>query len=205
MDKEQIINIIKSNPNLSFDEMKKQALESGMTAELFEVAWNETRGAVSESTIGTASTKIDLQKKSIGGVIVLTMITLGIYIPIWLFKQKDGLNNLNSKMKIGNTIIIITLLLQIAYILSITLPSFFITTEDMLKMIGGLSDYSIWVKLQTYSFYIGLFAGIAILKVVFDIRSMINSHFNTKLSWAGTFFFNIFYLQYKINHLVISE
>jgi len=198
MDKEQIVNTIKSNPNLSFEEIKKQALEAGMTAELFEEAWNEAKGGASEPVASTPPAEADLEKKSVIGMIILTIITLGIYIPIWLFKRREKLNSLNSKMKAGKTVIFIILVLQIIGIIIIFAP-FFLTHEN-------LSDVSMtFKKFENYQSWVSFFAALAVLKASFDIRSIIRDHFNTQLSGAGTFFFTIFYLQYKINQLTQSE
>jgi len=44
MNKEQILNIIKENPQMSYEDLKKQATGIGVPMDLFEEAWGEFSG-----------------------------------------------------------------------------------------------------------------------------------------------------------------
>ena len=130
-----------------------------------------------------------LQKKNVLLMILLAIITYGIYIPFWFLNSKGAFNNLNSKEKISNGPIIFVLVI---YIISaiLLIPSILFMETEIGVMIGGIDSV------------INLVGGIAILIMSFKVRRIMNEHFKTNLSGVATFFFSFFYLQYKINRFL---
>lgn len=47
MNKQDILNIIKENPQMSYDKLKSQAITIGLPMDLFEEAWKEFSGGIS--------------------------------------------------------------------------------------------------------------------------------------------------------------
>jgi hypothetical protein len=127
-----------------------------------------------------------LQKKSVLLMIFLTIITYGIYIPVWFLNRKNAFNNLNSKEKISKGPIIFVLVLFIISAI-ILIPSILFTGTEIGAMIDMVDSA------------INLVGGITMLVVAFKVRRIMNEHYKTNLSVAATFFFSFYYLQYKIN------
>jgi hypothetical protein len=74
MEKQQIVDLIKQNPQMSYEEMKAQAESAKVPLDMFEDAWNETRGKKKGK---------GKRLKIIGSIIILTLILFFIgVIPI---------------------------------------------------------------------------------------------------------------------------
>jgi H+/Cl- antiporter ClcA len=131
----------------------------------------------------------NLQKKNILVMILLVMVTYGIYIPIWFMKQRNAINNLKSKEKIPNGPIIFVLVI---FILSaiMFIPSIIYENTS----IGNTID---WIDSA-----INIIGGLTIIVISFKIKKILNEHYNAQLSGLGTFFLTLFYLQYKINQFL---
>ena len=133
-----------------------------------------------------------LQKKNILFMILLTIITYGIYIPVWFLNRKDAFNNLNSKEKISNgTIIFVLVIFIISAILLI--PSILFMETEIGAMIDGID------------FIINLVGIILILEIAFKVRRIMNDHYNTNLSGIATALLSYLYFQYKINNFLDNK
>jgi hypothetical protein len=130
-------------------------------------------------------------------MILMTVITGEIYWAIWFLTRKDAINSLQSREKLGNGISVFVLVA-----ISITLVAAFIS--------GGLEvagEMEMAENLDAFSGLLDLVTGITMLVQCFKVRRILKEHFNVYLrrgvqfSGAATFFFGIFYLQYKINNL----
>jgi len=132
--------------------------------------------------------KPQLQKENIIILILLTFLTFSWYIPAWLWRQREAINNLKSETKIKNGIFLVLLVLFfISVLLIIIYPE-----EGFINVVSRIY---------------GLVFAIIILIISFEIRKIFNDHFskylglNVNFSGILTFFFTIFYLQYKINRI----
>jgi GYF domain 2/Domain of unknown function (DUF4234) len=120
-----------------------------------------------------------LKKTNVLLMIFLTIITAGIYQAIWFLRRRDAINSLQSKEKLNTGVFVFVIVL---YSISLGLL---------------LADVN--------AHLLDCIAGITLLVQCFKTRRILNEHFNTYLkrdmSFSGiaTFFFTIFYLQYKIN------
>lgn len=139
-----------------------------------------------------------LRKKSVLLIILLTLITYGIYQPIWFLKQKNAINNLKSKEKLTNTLFILVIILYAvsALFLFIYLFPYDTTSPLVIELIDNL---------------INLTGAIIILVMSFKVRRILHQYFNVvlkrniKFSKIYTFLFGIYYLQYKINRIVSQK
>jgi len=127
-----------------------------------------------------------LEKKSVLLLIVLIIVTLGIYVPIWFGKLKKTLDGFKTKQKANGNLINFLLVLSILEVV-IIIPSVFSPSLDLVSSILNLTS------------------SIIVLVLAFQFKNILNEYFNKiqnkNVSFSGiaTFFFTIFYLQYKIN------
>jgi len=133
-----------------------------------------------------------LQKKNVLLVILCVLITYGIYIPVWFLNRKDTFNDLNSKEKLSNGPIIFLLIIFILSAIMLIPSILFIETEPGI-MIDALNRI------------ITLVGGIIILVLSFKVRKILSEHYKTNLLGVTTFFFTLFYLQYKINQFLENK
>lgn len=145
--------------------------------------------------IKASENNTELKKGSIIGLILLTVITLGLYIPFWYLKQLKGINHLHSPEKLSKNTFVVILILSVA-----TLAASF--SPVVLKVLGYRStaeDVEMIVKL------INLIPGFMLLFQIFKVRRIFIDHFNDYLKkdiWVSgllAFLFHIFYFQYLIN------
>jgi hypothetical protein len=120
------------------------------------------------------------ERRSVPLLILLTVITLGIYPSVWIVRRRRFLDSLDSTEKLGGLA---------AAPLVATLVSF------VLGFVGLPPEIDRAVSL-------GL--GAVSIITAFRIAKILRSDFARtgrplKVSGVGTFFFNALYLQYKIN------
>ncbi len=138
----------------------------------------------------------DLIKMNVLNVIFLTWITLGLYFPIWILKRKKPLENLHSNEKIGTgapvTVIVFFSLAILFYFMS------GFTKHDDISVSNGF---------ETLGCVSNAIGGFTQLFLNFKCRRILVDHFNDYLqkdirfSKVATFFFGVYYLQYKINRI----
>lgn len=140
---------------------------------------------------------INCIKNSVIKLIILTFVTFTVYYPIWFLKVRTKINNLKSYKKIGSFIPIIVLILTAIYMILAFLEGF---TEGFGPNIFHIEYLSI---ISDYLGYVLIAGDIALLIQCFKIRTILLDHYGDRISISimATFFFQIFYLQYKINKL----
>ena len=136
-----------------------------------------------------------MKRSSVIAVVLLSLLTGGLYTGLWYLRRRKSLNSLDSASKLGVTRPVILLILTTAYLV---LPP-----DSTARTIAAFA-----VVLTN-------------LAMAFTVRWMIIDHLRTLITAvlpqsAGlqaqyspssvlTFFLNIFYLQYKINELVAAS
>jgi hypothetical protein len=136
-----------------------------------------------------------LKKTHLALVIPLTLITLGLYIPIWFLRRRAAFNALESSTKIGIAGPLLLGGAQLAF-LSIAV----LKPQAIQGLAGDLGRLAI---------------GIGMIALSFGVRRILLDHFETRVrrelpgssslqtltdvSGIWTFFFQIWYLQHKIN------
>ena len=145
-------------------------------------------------------------RKSVIVLIILNILTLGIYFPIWAYKHRNWMNSLNSKLKLKKSVIIAALILIIVNVLIVV--SSLVAAYILFNTNGAsqiyyfiLSNESLLEGIEVGQDLLSFILALLSLNIVFDMRSILNKHFNTKISFLGTLFFSLFYIQYKINEL----
>lgn len=121
------------------------------------------------------------------GVVGLCIITLGIYSLYWLYSRTNQINNLTDN-KIGKTFVLVTTVLYLAS-----------TVISYLPFVGVINT-----TLLMASPFVSFAAMVLYVVWAFKIRNRLNQVTNSagQITWCGpilTFFFTIFYLNYKIN------
>jgi len=122
-------------------------------------------------------------------MVIFTIFSLGIYLPIWFLKQKNVLNNLNLKNKLNSWPFIVVLIIFTISLVLFGFQVYFVETQvgKIIDEIDSLIRFCGWIIILVMSFKVG---------------KMLSEYFNKDLSRAGIFFFSVFYLQYKINEFI---
>lgn len=120
--------------------------------------------------------------------ILLSLVTLGIYIPYWFLSRRDLFNSFNSKEKVSYSLPLFVLILY--SFSAIMLVATFL--QFLSEPVAAIYQYC-----DTIISYLGI---VITLLLSFRVRAILNDYFDHKeVSAVLTFFFNIWYLQYKIN------
>jgi len=133
----------------------------------------------------------NLPKMNVFLLIIITFVTLAIFMPIWFLRRKDWLNHLSATNKLGSGLAIFVLVIY-----SIAAILLFVPLE-----------YGTWEAIDDLITLVGV---VCIEILAFQVRRILIQHYDENLgmnigfSGAGTFFFTIWYLQYKMNRLPIS-
>lgn len=130
-----------------------------------------------------------LQKQSIFLLLIISILTFGIYIPIWFLNRVEAFNNLHSRTKLSEFPLIIVLVLFISSMM-LTISVIFSLNFSMFLMADGIN------------MVINLVGGFIILIYSFSVRSILEDQYDTSVSAIFTLLFSVFYLQYKINKLI---
>ena len=148
-----------------------------------------------------------LKRRRVVAMILLMIVTFGLYYPIWFFRRRAGLNRLNSPRKLP----LWPLVVYSGYFLVEFVVGFISASTPLEETLGGTGmNLLIVVRL-----------GVSILMWVqcFAIKDMLEDHvssqpddgspvmFAERVSFSGllTFFFTIFYLQHLINRHVAGS
>jgi hypothetical protein len=148
-----------------------------------------------EAAMGQAAA--GLPKMSVPRLVILSLITFGIYVPVWFLKLRGPLNNMQSNEKIGKGINVAAIAAGCIGLLLGFVSGVIEAGGDILTAKG----------IDLISAIFNLIMGIAVLNQSFAVRRILLEHFNThlqrgiKISGVGTFCFACFYLQAKINEL----
>jgi hypothetical protein len=147
-----------------------------------------------------------LKRRSVLLMIIFTIVSFGLYIPIWFFRRRAALNGLNSPRKVLlNPLVLFTSVNVINLIVAIAASPG--TPEEMIGPIARILDL------------IQLVAGVLMLWQCFVIKDILQDHLTpvhengvplfaserVTLSGILTFFFSIFYLQHIINRDIVGS
>jgi len=129
-------------------------------------------------------------------VVLLEIITLGIYTLVWLMRRREAINKLNSGNKISEGVLIAIACFMAASLMFGIISGFGVFDPDMNRLFEGLSNIA------------GLFSGIGSIVMAFKYRKILRDHCSEIrpdvnlegfASGLWTFLFGIIYLQHKIN------
>jgi len=139
-------------------------------------------------------------------MIVLTIVTLGLYYPIWFFRRRGALNGLNSPRKLR--------LWPLTTFCAVTVVDFVVAIVSS----PAPPAQTIGAAATTVLGLVRLAVGILMVVQCFITKDILEDHLagpeddvshslfveRVKLSGLLTFFFQIFYLQYVINRYVAA-
>lgn len=146
-----------------------------------------------EAPKGNGERLLKLKKGNVFFAILLTIISLGIYVPYWFIKRQEAFNQLDSEKKFSKRGLIILFIL-------------FASTEAL----GFLFPIHLNPNLPFHVLVIHLVhlgCWIFIIILALRARRILLDHMGThyrvvsKISGVLTFLFYIYYLQYKINRI----
>jgi hypothetical protein len=145
-----------------------------------------------------------MKRRNIALMVLLSVITSGIYNAIWFLLRRDDLNKLNANEKLGTVpFVLLAALLGILFVLNViraTAPS---AIADIVWSLGQIAAAIVlWVQsfkarriLEAH-----LQESLRELSDQPDLR-----HSESALSGVAVFFLTIFYLQYVINKRIASR
>jgi hypothetical protein len=175
----------------------------GLEADMSDV---ETHNPYAPPTAHVASpADTGLKRRSVWLMVLLIVITLGFYYPVWFLRRRQGLNRLNSPRKLP--------LWPMALF-----AVYFVVVFLMGLVTGATPDQTFGAGAGLLIRLVELAVGIMMIIQCFRIKDIIEDHTQgpddaprdelftppVKLSGLMTFFFSIFYLQYAINKYVIG-
>ncbi|HEU5256837.1 MAG TPA: hypothetical protein VFU28_12650 [Vicinamibacterales bacterium] len=153
---------------------------------------DERRGSSPSADLQTATPQLPLRRSRVINLVFISLGTAGIYIPFWYLRRRKRLDALHSPIKLG---LRTPVALVGVYALALVMPYRSLSQEVMLVA-----------------------AGVVNLSLAFKVRSMLTDHLDEKItavlphgasvraqftpSSVLTFFFSIYYLQYKINRFL---
>jgi len=115
---------------------------------------------------------------------VLTFVTLGFYPSIWLLRRRPFLDRQDADTQLGTLLPIVTIVLSAVSIIVVFGGQEAAGLSRLFSLAGGITaliaNFRVLAILRTVSSRTGRFLG---------------------FSTMGTFFFGIYYLQYKINQM----
>ncbi len=144
----------------------------------------------------------DIKKTPVILTIFFAIITAGIYFPCWFLTRRDKINELHSDEKLVKGVFIFGIV-----VFSISLFLMFVSgfLEGMAESLGSVEFLAMAELIDAIDSLLSLAVAIILLVQCFKVRRIFRNHFNEHLGrniyFSGllTFFFQIHYLQYKIN------
>ncbi|MCZ6770160.1 MAG: DUF4234 domain-containing protein [Acidobacteria bacterium] len=144
----------------------------------------------------------DIKKTPVILIIVFIFITAGIYYPCWFLTRLEQINELDSDEKLGKGVFIFGIVL---FSISLFLALISGVLEGVAEGLGDADFLAMALGVDAIDSVLSLVVGITLLVQCFKVRRIFRNHFKEHLGrnilfsgWA-TFFFQIGYLQYKIN------
>ncbi len=179
----------------------------------FDLQWmmahlddNETT-PLSTQALPSAEGSDRLEESSISAMVLLTLITGGIYVPIWFLIRRKAINSLRSSDK-----------LQSAWLCFALLGYAHTILVGLVKNLNWGSWANVGYLLTIVRPPLLLLSAIIVIVSCFKVRSILLDHLapreqsmfsagarlqqDDEISSLATFFLGIFYLQYKINRLI---
>ncbi|MGE5327125.1 MAG: DUF4234 domain-containing protein, partial [Deltaproteobacteria bacterium] len=165
--------------------------------------------------VGQSVPAMSLERKSVLLVVLLSVVTFGLYYPYWFIRSKSGINSLNSHQKMnliipGFVFFVWLARFALAFVWGALRGSQALPQSGFLaSVLSGLSEFDSVVTLA---------GGILLLIQCFKVKAILEEHMSvpisgplagslsliqrTSFSAVATFFLGIYYLQYKINEIV---
>jgi hypothetical protein len=160
-----------------------------------------------KSAVARSISPTGLKRRSVVLMIVLTILTFGLYYPIWFLRRRAALNRLNSPRKLRRW----------PFLISVA----FFVLQFMVGIASGSAppEQTIGAGATLFLNLFQLAVGILMIVQCFFTKDILEDHLvgpednvspsmfveRVKLSGLMTFFFQIFYLQYVINRYIAGS
>jgi Domain of unknown function (DUF4234) len=131
-----------------------------------------------------------LPKTPVALTVLLSIVTLGLYIPYWFLSRRRAFNRLAPE---GETVDRITFFFVALYLVAFAIGFASGVSQNLNAAITG--TWYPWLRV------IDLASRIFTIVISFRIKFILEASYPERLSGLGTFFLSLFYLQYKINRL----
>ncbi|HEY4911031.1 MAG TPA: DUF4234 domain-containing protein [Methylomirabilota bacterium] len=137
-------------------------------------------------------------------LIFLSFITVVIYYPVWFLRRRSALNGLRSRDKLNTGVFVVAVVLFSVGLLLMLVAG---ALEGFGEGLERLDLLAVSKGLEGFAQFLNLVAGIALLIQSFKVRRILTEHLTSvgqprSISGVATFFFQILYLQYKINQVL---
>jgi len=145
--------------------------------------------------------KVQFTHQSVIITIFISIITLGLYIPLWFITYRTALNSLHKRKQLSLSGPVVTLVL--------------LGIWHLFNFLGFFTDFTgsneLFNSFYESIYFISFVAG-SIWSIVlsFQVQNILSSYTYAQkysIGYVGlfTFLFNIFYLQFKVNQLIRYE
>jgi hypothetical protein len=131
-------------------------------------------------------------------VAVFTLLTFGLYLPVWYLGRLSRLNALNPTAKLSS---------RSAYVL---LGLYLVNASGVLSFVGG-SDIQSALMLNTLGHALTLVTGMILISLRLRVREILRDQYGPRfsaqavLSWIASVILGEIYLQAKMNRLPSAE
>jgi len=146
-----------------------------------------------------------LWSRSLIVMIVLFVVTLGFYHPVWFLRRRAALNHLESPVKLAWWPFVVYLVFLV-FVIAVNVATVDVPPEER-------PDLDVTMALGR------LAVGLLVVMQAFRVKRILEDHLAgpgdtvvrevgqepVMLSGLLTFFLSIFYLQYVINHWVVAD
>jgi hypothetical protein len=148
-----------------------------------------------------------IKKTSVPLVILLTLITGGIYLPIWFLTRREAINSLQSKEKLGKGIFVAGIA---AFTLALLASIYSGYTQGLSTVQDSMAMSQAALSVNGFELAADIVCLLALVPIVyqaFRVKRILHDHYHEMLgrdvTFSGfyTFLFLNWYLQYKINRL----
>lgn len=148
--------------------------------------------------------RIPLKRRSVFLMIVLTIVTLGFYLPIWFLRRREALNQLDSPRKLE--------VWPFAAVIAVMAADIVVNI-----LLGAQGPDAVSPAIVFALAILRLGFGINLIVQCFKTKDMLEDHLagpadgfgmfteRVRLSGLMTFFFSALYLQYIINRDIVGR
>ncbi|HEY9897802.1 MAG TPA: DUF4234 domain-containing protein [Pantanalinema sp.] len=143
-----------------------------------------------------------MKKSNLLVLILLSIVTLGNYAPIWYLRRREAFNALRTRERLGGVGPTILLLVSIGFLVysfgfgeAVQHTHFYLGRR--IELAATLFNLVIWPIVL-------LWYGIGVKRIL-DEHLRATGNDRVRLSGLGVFFFNFLYLQYKINRIITTS
>jgi hypothetical protein len=137
---------------------------------------------------GDAVAPTELKKTPVLVVLLFTVITLGLYFPIWFLRRRKALNHLAPE---DDNVNVVVFGLAGLFVLAFCFGLY----QGLQSGMGAIPTRNA----QLTTRIVDLVSRLFVIVASFRVKTILEGHYPERLSAVWTFFLSIFYLQYRIN------